>query len=337
MLDHSEGHAKRRRARRPVWTRRIGSAPSLVLAAAIVASATFAPVAAAPLPGEAADASPVVDPATTEPLMTTVDRVTHAPDTFYERTVAVVGEIGEVLGPRSFTLEDNDLLFDEQVIVVSSRPLTGRDGRTVDPHALDSRYVMVVGRVHPLDARAFEDRLGTGLAVERLDAYAGRPAILATSIVTHPALFGPRYPYPYGGRPDDAQAPDGAPAPDGILAATVEDLVTSPATYSGRWIAVSGDVAQVLGPRAFTVADDDLLVDEGIAVVGARPLVDRDGQPYPVDELGGARVVVIGIFFDVDRDRLQDDLGSPLEQAFFADWEGGPVVLADSIRFLPGS
>lgn len=337
MLNHFEGHAARRCSRRAASARRTGGALGLAVAAAFVASAAFSPVAAAPLPAETADTSPGRDPATSAPLMTTVDRVTHAPDRFYGQNVAVVGEVGEILGPRSFMLEDNDLLFDEHVVVVSSRPLTGRDGRTVDPHALDGRYVMVVGSVHPLDARSLQDQPCTSLAVEQLDAYAGRPAILATSIVTHPALFGPRYPYPYGGRPDVAQAPDGEPAPDGILAATVEDLVTSPATYSGQWVAVSGEVAQVLGPRAFTVTDDDLLVDEGIAVVAARPLVDRDGQPYPVDELGDARVVVLGIVFDVDRDRLQDHLGIPLDEAFFAGWEGGPVVLADSIRVLPGS
>lgn len=334
MADHPERQANRRHTPRTARARRVGHALGLALAAVIAAS-SISPPAAALSPDVPPDTIPCHDLTTTAPLMTTVDRVTHAPDRFYQCNVAVVGEIGEILGPRSFTLEDNDLLFDEHVVVVSSRPLTGRDGRTVDPHALDGRYVLVVGSVHRLDARAFEDRLGTSLAVDRLDVYAGQPAIIATSIVTHPWLFGPRYPYPYGERSDDAGAPDGEPAPDGMLAATVEDLVNDPATYSGRWVAVSGEVARVLGPRAFTVTDRDLLVDEEIAVVGAWPLVDRAGQPYPLDDLGDARVVVIGIVFDLDPARLPDQLGIPLDEAPFAGWDGGPVVVADSIRILP--
>src|SRR3712207_3421497 len=50
----------------------------------------------------------------------TVDEIAANPAAYYGETVTVTGSVGEILGPRSFTVGDDDLFLHEEVPVVSS-------------------------------------------------------------------------------------------------------------------------------------------------------------------------------------------------------------------------
>jgi hypothetical protein len=253
----------------------------------------------------------------------TVDRITDNPQAYYEQQVVVVGEIGDVHGERVFMIEDDDLLFDEEMVVVSSRPLAGNTGQAMDLGDFEGRRALIRGTVHQFNAAAFEDRLGIDLMNEDLDEYAGQPALIATSIVLDPNLYGP-----YGGMTD--------PSPQAQMQSVTIDQITDNANaYVGRRVTVAGEVGEALGPRSFTVEDNDLLFEEEIAVIGARPLLDRNGQPYSDDALDDLRVMVTGTVHLFNEAEIERQMGLDLSDASLDGWEGRPVIVAESVRQLP--
>lgn len=117
----------------------------------------------------------------------TVDDLAHDPDAFVGKTVTVTGEVGEVLGRRShtaFTLEDEDFIADESVLVIGSRP-TGREGEL--PLIEDDR-VRVTGTVRRFDRAALERELGLTLSPDLYASWRGRPVIVLSAIDLTPAL-----------------------------------------------------------------------------------------------------------------------------------------------------
>ncbi|MCC6174991.1 MAG: hypothetical protein IT305_06775 [Chloroflexi bacterium] len=261
-----------------------------------------------------------------------VDRITDDPATYYGREVAIIGEIGEVLGPRSFTLEDDDLLFDEQMVVVSSRPLTGSDGQAMSLDTLEDRQVIVRGTIHQFNTSAFEERLGINLADEDFSDHAGQPAMIADSIILDPTLYWVVGPSPYG-NPANPGAANVDPQTQ-AQQATVDGIAENPSAYIGRTVTIAGEVGRALGPRSFTVEDNDLLFDEEIAVVGARPLLDRNGQPYSAEALDDLRIMVTGMVRQFVRADLEREFGITFDGADLDGWEGRPVIVADSVRQL---
>jgi hypothetical protein len=220
-------------------------------------------------------------------------------------------------------IEDDDLLFDEEMVVVSSRPLAGNTGQAMDLGDFEGRRALIRGTVHQFNAAAFEDRLGIDLMNEDLDEYAGQPALIATSIVLDPNLYGP-----YGGMTD--------PSPQAQMQSVTIDQITDNANaYVGRRVTVAGEVGEALGPRSFTVEDNDLLFEEEIAVIGARPLLDRNGQPYSDDALDDLRVMVTGTVHLFNEAEIERQMGLDLSDASLDGWEGRPVIVAESVRQLP--
>jgi len=274
----------------------------------------------------------VIAPAPDAVIWTSVDRITDDPAAYYGRQAAIFGEIGEVLGPRSFTLEDDDLLFNEKMVVVSSRPLTGSDGQAMSLDTLEDRRVMVRGTIHQFNTGAFEERLGINLADEDFADQAGQPAMIADSIILDPTLYGVVGPSPYVS-PANAGTANADPQAQ-AQRATVDGIADNPPAYLGRTVTIAGEVGRALGPRSFTVEDNDLLFDEEIAVVGARPLLDRNGQPYSADALDDLRIMVTGTVRQFVRADLEREFGIDLSSGELDGWEGRPVIVADSVRQL---
>ena len=305
---------------------------------AIIAS-SVTPLSAGPEMGQADEAGrgmqvapAVVVPVGPSATATTVDRITDSPESFYGQDVAVIGEIGDVLGPRSFTLEDDDLLFDEEMTIVSNRPLVGRDGAVLSLEALSGRRALVTGTVHQLNVSAFEERLGIDLADDDFADRAGQPAMIARSIMLDPVLYAPPGVHPYGA-PVSSGAPGVDPIPE-AQSVTVDAITDDPGAYYGHTVTIAGEVGQALGPRSFTVEDSDLLFDEVVGVIGTGPLLDRNGRPYSADALDDLHVLVTGTVRHFSQEDLERELGVDLSGEGVDAWEGQPVIVAESVRQL---
>src|SRR5688572_21988437 len=107
------------RMQQPSTTRRATADPSgrshrlacgaLAAGALLLATTLTTPIAAAQ-----ATPAPASQPAAYPPPTVTVDQITDNPGAYYGVAVTVVGDVEDVLGPRAFTVEDQDLLFDEK-------------------------------------------------------------------------------------------------------------------------------------------------------------------------------------------------------------------------------
>ncbi|MDP8922022.1 MAG: hypothetical protein M3O34_04000 [Chloroflexota bacterium] len=277
---------------------------------------------------------PVVTPpalAQVTPLNVTVDEIAEAPDAYWGRTVRVNGEVGDVLGPRSFVLEDDDLLFDEGLPVVATNPLVGPAGRVIEPDAIVDRFVWVTGTVHQFNIRAFEDQLGLDLDDEVWAEWRGQPVIIATSISYAPGFVGP------------VGAAPGVAGPFEFV--TVDDIAENPAAYVGQTVRVNGEVEEIdepvgVGYRSFALEDSDFLFDEQILVIGATPLERAVGPGVapvatPFADLDGRFVWVTGEVRPFNILEFERELGVDLDDTVYDDWEGQAAIIARSIRIAP--
>ena len=271
----------------------------------------------------------------------TIDEILDNPSQFYGETVRVSGEVGEMLGTRSFTLEDSDLLFDEELPVVASQPLVDSAGQTVEPGVLANRHVWVTGTVHQLNVGAFEDHLGVDLEDAAWQPWRGQPAIIATSV-----MYAPASPAPLAPRMPPAQGAPGILDFDRFV--TIDAITDDPTTYVGQTVLVNGEVEEVNdstgGAWAFAVEDADLLFDEQILVLGVVPggaSMERGaaGQEAPgvvaTDDLDGRFVWVSGTVRQFDIADVEAQLGIDLDDTLFASWEGRPAIVAQSISIAP--
>ena len=308
-----------KRARRSPWRGVVSGAAALTLAATLALPAATPPAYADHLDSD----------------MATVDEILDDPMAFNTRTVMVSGEVGEMLGPRSFTLEDGDLLFDEAMPVVANRPMLDSAGRPIDVAALDGRYVQVIGTVHQFNRAAFEDRLGIDLDDASWQSWGGHPALIASHVIMTPGYVAPVL-------PRAGVAPGAGMQQDMV---TVDDIAENPAAHYGRQVQVNGEVEPIDEPSArawaFALEDSDLLFDEQVLVVGAGPRETRRGRDAnPIvspwdDDFDGRSVWVTG---EVRQFRLADferELGVDLDDGLYADWENRPAILARSIRIAP--
>jgi hypothetical protein len=254
--------------------------------------------------------TPVGPVAAQTPAAGTIERIASEPEAFYGRSVTVTGDVAEVLGPRSFVVEDDNLLVDATIPVVSAAPLLD-DGQPIEADAIVSENVRVTGTVHQFNIAAFEDRLGLDLDDARWAEWAGRPAIIARSVVLRP-------PFPI---PQDV---------------TVEQIAENPHTYYGEFVTVTGTVGEYVGSdlRAFTLEDDDLLGADQVLIVSPRSLA-ADDPSSPPRAAEGDVVRLIGRVREFDQLRFEQDLGYGLDSRVFGRWVGYPAIIAQSIRLQP--
>ncbi len=123
-------------------------------------------------------------PAAAQVQGATISAIVDNASAYVGQTVTVTGEVEQVLGPRSFLIEDDDFLSDDTLPVVSASAFLSRAGQQIDAERLlnSDEMVTVTGTVHIFNLAAFEERLGVDLDDEAFDAWAGKPAIIATAI-----------------------------------------------------------------------------------------------------------------------------------------------------------
>ena len=108
-----------------------------------------------------------------------IEDISERPDNFYSKEVALEGEIGEIKSGMAFTLSEDELLGDNEMLVVN---VTG------EPIPSEEQKVVVTGMVRPFIAAEFERDydLTWDLDVEtELEAeYSEKPVLVVDSIYT---------------------------------------------------------------------------------------------------------------------------------------------------------
>lgn len=109
---------------------------------------------------------------------TELDEVAGAPDAYVGQTVTVSGEVGEILSPNMFQIDNDEVLdIGDEVLVVH----TGEEAAT---QLVEETEVLVTGVVHRFTVAEIENDLGIDLGLdEDVEVeYEDRPAIVATGI-----------------------------------------------------------------------------------------------------------------------------------------------------------
>lgn len=131
--------------------------------------------------GNATPAAPAA-PAARAALPSTAASIAARPDAFYGQYVTIYSTVEKVLTPTSFTVDqDRTKSTGKEVIVVATRL-----HEKLEPNS----YVTVIGEVVKPDAAEIAKRnkaLAAGLPADVLAQNAGKPVIIATSVIT-PAL-----------------------------------------------------------------------------------------------------------------------------------------------------
>lgn len=228
------------------------------------------------------------------------------PTEFYGTTVTVSGEVNEVLGPRSFTIGDEELL------VVSSAPLPEVVDRPGELPLSGGDVVKVTGRVRNFDVFEVEREIGADLDDELLDAWAATPSIVADSVSLEPAarVAGKSVPVALSG------------------------IADAPEEFLGQIIMVDGAAAEAVGPNAFVIVDDGAYEKVDRDPLGSGVLVVTGGDPIP-DPTEERPVEVTGILREFGPAAFEEELGIELDDGLYAGWDGRPAIAARSVHQTP--
>lgn len=113
-----------------------------------------------------------------------IGQVLNSPSEFYSKDAKLTGEIDQIIGMQSFTIDAPEP-FSDQLLVISKEPLQPIGGSGPDDFLYDTGdRVSVKGKIMQFNIRQIENELGTELVDEEFRIYNGRPVIIADSIET---------------------------------------------------------------------------------------------------------------------------------------------------------
>jgi hypothetical protein len=99
--------------------------------------------------------------------------------------VTVSGNVDSILSPHAVTLEDNDLLFGEQLLILTTRPMLDDQGRLLSSaqvNRLRDQRVTVTGTANQFRIADFRASHGIDLNQQMFAQWEGKPALVASSI-----------------------------------------------------------------------------------------------------------------------------------------------------------
>lgn len=114
---------------------------------------------------------------TQAPGAATVEAVEEQPNKFYGQTVTLVGEADEIYSDRSFVLEGNNWIFDNDLLVLTKSPINlGPEGLS------DDTRLIVTGEVRELVVADIERELTWDLDSQLEAEFESEPILVATQI-----------------------------------------------------------------------------------------------------------------------------------------------------------
>jgi hypothetical protein len=265
------------------------------------------------------------------------------PERYRDQTVVVRGTIRDIVGPRALTVTEGtgvlDRIFpgDTLLVVGKHGPVPTRGAAF--PEIFDpTTEVQVVGQVHLFNQAAFEDRLGFELGQNYGDTWGGRAAIIAEAIQHQGnddgrGQTGGRGMYP--GPAEIVGVRTAGPMSVAPVTVALDVLAENPQAYNGQTVTVTGIVASTHGARLFVLEDNDLLFNEKMLVITARPMQDRRGNVFPERWLIDEPVRVTGTIHRFTTAEVEQQLGSDLTKADLRGWEGRLAITARSVELDP--
>ncbi len=119
---------------------------------------------------------------------------------------------------------------------------------------------------------------------------------------------------------------------------SVADVTDNPGEFYGARITFSGLVTDVVGPNAVAIGGDQFVGGDRVLVVGARKL-DRIAEGVPEGVLLKIQqqdlVQASGTLREFKLEEVENEVGYELDDNLFGDWEGEPVLVADSFVLTP--
>lgn len=119
-------------------------------------------------------------PAGTAGAMATVEAIVDNPERFYNETVTVSGEVGDVLSKQAFNIQEKGIIdIDDRLLVLSKKQLT---------NLTEDSVVRVRGKVRPLVKADIERELGIsdwtayGIDADFFSKNERRPVLIAESV-----------------------------------------------------------------------------------------------------------------------------------------------------------
>ena len=116
--------------------------------------------------------------------------------------------------------------------------------------------------------------------------------------------------------------------------ATVSDLVRQPAKFFRRELGVTGEVAEVLGPRALVLGGEEFEGGDSLLVIGKERFTAPGTRRHQRALLENDIVDVAGTLRIFDREQLQKRLGVTLDDRL-QRFEGEPVLVVEEILVTP--
>ena len=242
-----------------------------------------------------------------------LNEVTGNPKEFYGETVTVSGVVSKILDAHAIVLGREGLRVslggpDETIVITEGDELLVVTTEPLPPSLTTGMVARATGTVLPFELARIEQRFGIHFGHhEALEAWDGDGAVIAQSITLDPPVSG------HG----DKEDPGGTDGPE--RGVTITEVLDDVNRYLGRGVTLSGEAEEVLTPHAFTLSDHELLVMK----VAPIRYVREETTAY-----------VTGTVRRFERAALERELGIALDAGVFEQWEGKPVVIADSIRIV---
>ncbi len=244
----------------------------------------------------------------------TVSNITDNPQEYYDSTVTVSGEVGELLGPRAFTIGTEDDVGGGTLLVIGAKQLPQIIEGEAEEIAADD-VVQVSGPVQEFNIAEIEDEIGFDLEDGLFSEYEGKPVVVANTV--------------------DLTA-EAADAGAQNVQASLSDITDEPEEYYGQTVEVKGIVDETIEANAFVLIDpapagegnaseeNDVAAGEGVLVVNGDGFAPNLGE--------GQRVQVKGKFQEFDLEAFEEELGVDLENDAFANFAGRPAIQAQQIQ-----
>lgn len=140
-----------------------------------------------------------------------------------------------------------------------------------------------------------------------------------------------------GGGEETAAAGEEAESQGQARAASVADILDNPSEFYGNTATVSGLVTEVVGPNAVVIGGNEL-VNEGLLVIGAQQLDQivegvPEGEPFEIRQQD--LVQATGNVREFNLQEVEQEVGYALDEGVFGEFEGRPVVVANSFVLTP--
>jgi hypothetical protein len=250
------------------------------------------------------------------------------PEQWIGQQVTVRGNLDDLVGQRSFTLTEPGLGADSFLVVAqgadtipTEEPIFGEQG------AGAGEWVQVTGMVQRYDLAAVEEDIGFDLQDDLFAAYTQEDLVIVASsinVIGDQALPGQE-------EGEAAQVGDQVgDAEDMAGMLTVAQIMEDPEQYIGQQVTITANAEEIIGERAFKLDEDDALaggIDNDLLVIGAA----ANEPQFDEGILNEEQVTVTGTLRMFNREQLGADLGYDLDADTFADWEGQPVLVAESV------